>query len=122
MNVGLGTKTQALIIDDIIEWINAHIEHVNILLNAICKFWLDQLEPREVMELCGVHRGRFMGRSIIVTEPVTKDSGLCIFRHMYEEEPELACPLRSTCAAYERVGNRSREICERLTSPSAQTT
>jgi hypothetical protein len=121
MHVGLGTGTRAFIIDDIIEWINTYIEHVDSLLNAICKFWLDQLEPREVMEMCGIHRGRFMGRAIIVTEPVTQDSGLCIFRHMYEEEPELACPLRFTCVAYERVGNKSREICERLTSSSVET-
>jgi hypothetical protein len=106
MHFGLGTETRAFIIDDIIGWINTYIEHVNTLLNEICKFWLNQLEPREVLEMCGFHNGRFMGRAIVITEPVTQDSGLCIFRHMYEEEPELACPLRFTCAAYERVGNK----------------
>lgn len=114
IHYALGSEMNVFVIDDIINWVNTHANHVNVLLNEICEFWYNQLEPREVIEACGVHRGRFMGRAIIITEPVTQDSGLCLFRHVYEEEPEFACPLRDSCAAYARVGNRSREVIERV--------
>ncbi|MEW6492573.1 MAG: hypothetical protein AB1589_08700 [Cyanobacteriota bacterium] len=118
MHYGLGSEDNVFIIEDIIDWINTHANHVNSLLNTICKFWFDQLEPREVIEMCGVHQGRFIGRAIVITEPVNQDSGLCIFRHAFEEEPDWACPLRDSCTAYERVGNDSRAVLARLTSDS----
>jgi hypothetical protein len=120
MHYGLGSKNNVFIIENIIDWINTHANHVNILLNTICKFWFDQLEPREVIEMCGVHQGRFIGRAIVITEPVNQDSGLCIFRHVFEEDRDWACPLRDSCAAYERVGNDSRAVIARLTSCSEQ--
>jgi hypothetical protein len=108
-------------IDDIITWINTHAEHVYVLLNEVCKFWLDQLDPRETTEICGVHMGRFMLRVINIAEPVNSDSGLCFFRHFYEEEPEYACPLKNSCAAYARVGSHSRELVARITRAETQT-
>jgi hypothetical protein len=111
----LSSGTGVFIIDDIIKWINTYAEHVYVLLNAICKFWLDQLEPREVQEICGFHMGRVMLRVINVAEPVNSDSGLCFFRHFYEEEPKYACPLRDSCAAYTRVGSYSRDLVARVT-------
>jgi hypothetical protein len=117
---GLGSTSDndVFIIDNMIDWINSHANHVNILLNTICKFWFDQLEPREVIETCGVHQGRLIIRAIEITEPVSRDSGLCLFRHVFEEEPEWACPMRDSCAAYERVGGDSRAVLARLTSSS----
>ncbi|HLO86118.1 MAG TPA: hypothetical protein VK203_14075 [Nostocaceae cyanobacterium] len=111
---GISLGKQPLIIDDIIAWLNTNINQVNVLLNDICKFWFNQLEPREVLENCGIHKGRFMGRVIMITEPIDQDSGLCIFRHFYEEYPEFACPIKDSCAAYARVGSNSREVVERL--------
>lgn len=122
IHYGLGSSLEnnVFIIENIIDWINAHANHVNILLNTICKFWFNQLEPREVIEMCGIHQGRAIIRAIVVTEPVNQDSGLCLFRHAFEEEPDWACPLRDSCAAYTRVGNDSRAILARLTSGSEQ--
>lgn len=120
IHYGLGSTldSNVLIIENIIDWINSYANHVNILLNTICKFWFDQLEPREVIEMCGVHQGRAIIRAIEITEPVSYDSGLCLFRHAFEEEPEWSCPLRASCAAYERVGGDSRAVLARLTSGS----
>jgi hypothetical protein len=120
MHYGLGSTSNnnVFIIENIIHWINSHASHVNNLLNTICKFWFDQLEPREVIEMCGVHQGRAIIRAIEITEPVNQDSGLCLFRHAFEEEPEWVCPLRDSCAAYERVGGDSRTVLARLTSNS----
>ncbi len=112
------SNKNVFIIENIIDWINFHASHVDSLLNTICKFWFDQLEPREVIEMCGVHQGRVIIRAIEITEPVNQDSGLCLFRHAFEEEPEWACPLRDSCAAYERVGGDSRTVLARLTSSS----
>ncbi|MFM2315221.1 MAG: hypothetical protein RLZZ04_4497 [Cyanobacteriota bacterium] len=102
---GLGSQERAFVIDDIIDWVNRHENHVNLLLNTICKFWFEQLEPREVLEPCGLYQGRGLVRAIEITEPINQDSGLCGFRHAFEEEPGWACPLRHTCGAYERVGS-----------------
>jgi hypothetical protein len=113
---GLGSQNCALIIDDIIDWVNKNANHVNSLLNTICKFWFDQLEPREVLEPCGIYQGRMLMRAIEITEPVNQDSGLCGFRDAFEEEPGWTCPLRDTCGAYERVGNNSRKVIKRVTS------
>lgn len=117
---GLGSQNRAFIINDIIDWVNRYANHVNLLLNTICKFWFDQLEPREVLEPCGVYQGRMLMRAIEITEPITQDSGLCGFRDAFEDEPGWACPLRHTCGAYERVGSNSREVIERVTSRSKQ--
>jgi hypothetical protein len=120
IHYGLGSTSDnnAFIIEDVIDWMNSYANHVNVLLNTICKFWFDQLAPREIIEMCGVHQGRAIIRAIEVTEPVSKDSGLCLFRHAFEEEPEWACPLRDSCAAYDRVGGDSRAVLARLTSNS----
>lgn len=120
MHNGLSSTSgnNVFIIENIIDWINAYANHVNILLNTICKFWFDQLEPREVIEMCGVHQGRAIIRAIVITEPVNQDSGLCLFRHAFEEEADWACPLRDSCAAYKRVGGDSRAVLPRLTSGS----
>lgn len=119
---GLGSTSEnnIFIIENIIDWINTYANHVNILLNTICKFWFDQLESREVIEMCGVHQGRALIRAIVITEPVNQDSGLCLFRHAFEEESDWACPIRHSCAAYERVGGNSRAVLARLTSGSEQ--
>ncbi|MBD2019004.1 hypothetical protein H6F43_02230 [Leptolyngbya sp. FACHB-36] len=120
MHYGLRPKSgeHVFIIENIVDWINAHENHVNSLLNAICKFWFDQLEPREVIEICGFNQGRAIIRAVEITEPINHDSGLCLFRHAFEEEPEWTCPLRDSCAAYNRVGGDSRAVLARLTSGS----
>lgn len=37
---GLGSQNSAFVIDDIIDWVNKYVNHVNLLLNVICKFWV----------------------------------------------------------------------------------
>lgn len=104
------------IIEDIVVWINNNASYVNNLLDRICMFWFSQLEPREVIEPCGIHQGRLLIRAITVTDPLDQDSGLCLFRHAFEAHPDWVCPLTGSCLAYKRVGNHSQETLERLTS------
>lgn len=115
---GLGSKSEnyVFVIDDVTDWINTHANHVNILLNKVCKFWFDQLEPREVVEICVVNQGVAMPRAIEITKPITQDSGICLFRHLLEEQPNWACPIQNSCAAYERAGHNSQAILAKLTS------
>lgn len=117
-----GLKSQSgkgvFVIENIVDWLNIYANHVDVLLNKICKFWFDQLEPHEVIEICGLNQGRAVIRAINITEPIDQDSGLCLFRHAFDDEPEWACPLRHSCLAYERVGDSSKEVLARLTSVS----
>ena len=117
---GMRAKNNVFIIEDITAWVNTIGSSVNELLDRVCMFWFQQLEPRNVIEPCGVHQGRLLIRAIKVTEPLDQNSGLCLFRHAFEEDLSWVCPLTDTCSAYERVGSRSKEVLERLTSDTRE--
>jgi hypothetical protein len=102
MHVGLGTQTQALVIEDIIEELNQKAQSVSALVEAIYQELFSRLEPLERRVPCGIYKGRFYERVVAPSSDLSVQSGRCASLMWFDKEAEYLCPLKHSCTAYQR--------------------
>jgi hypothetical protein len=106
MHSGLGSRTKALVIEDVIAELNQHWMSVSELVENIFSSLCSKLEPIERTTFCGVYKGRFYQRDVAPSAVMTFNSGRCKSIAWFEKEPGHECPLRQHCGAYQRAISR----------------
>jgi hypothetical protein len=99
---GLKENERALIIEDIVEYLNQLGRHIRKLVDWLFSFLYEKLEPVERSSLCGVYRERIYERMVAPSADLSFADGRCLSVNWFSKEPELACPLRERCGAYTR--------------------
>jgi hypothetical protein len=104
---GLGDGYRAYIIDNIHSEINAFASGTLNLIYSIFQQLYNQLDPSDTTQFCGIYKGRVYSRTAIPEQPPTQSMGTCTAYSWFNNEPDLACPLREECGAYKRAHARS---------------
>ncbi|KQY95138.1 hypothetical protein ASD21_07165 [Caulobacter sp. Root1455] len=99
---GLTEQANALVIDDIFEWIDTTLVDVDAWLGQVFHFLNSTLSNAEVTVPCAVVEGRFMMRMVSGKPPVTFHSGRCISAQWFDIPGNPRCPFASECGAYQR--------------------
>ena len=102
MHTGMSKNEAPLIIDDIFAWLDTNAEDINAFLGAVFHFLFSTLASTPVQQMCGVTKGRMLMRSVIPTDPLTFDNGLCLSSHWFELPENPSCPFAGECGAYAR--------------------
>lgn len=98
MHRGLGKDNKALVIDDIVKYINAVYEECLQLQAEIFEFFYDYLTLKPTKTLCGIYKGLVYMREVSPERPLTFHSGVCI-----SKQYEVECPLKDKCGAYAKA-------------------
>ncbi len=92
---GLGVEGKALVIDDIVSYINEVYGKCLKLQDEIFEFFYDYLTLKPTKTLCGVYKSRAYMREVTPDRPLTFHNGICLSVHY-----EVECPLKGKCEAY----------------------
>lgn len=95
------------LIEDIVEKINELSITVIQLTNDVFGYLYSQLELVDHRVVCGQYMGRLYERAVAPEKALSFDSGTCLSKTWFENEPGLECPMRYKCGAYARSGIRS---------------
>lgn len=107
MHTGIEISGKALIVEDIVSWLDTKIEVINQFLGMIFNYLNSTLANENVMQFCGIGTGRFYARMVNPTEPLTKDSGSCLSHNWFELPEHPSCPFMDQCGAYGRKASMS---------------
>lgn len=99
---GMKKDDKPLIYDDIFLTMEGTFNAVNLFLGEVFRFLLFTLGDTPVQQMCGITKGRMLMRSIVPTEPLTFDSGLCLSHQWFELPENPDCPFVAKCGAYTR--------------------
>jgi len=100
---GMKKNDKPLIYDDIFITMEANFKLVNLFLGQVFHFLLSTLGDRPVNQICGITKGRMLMRSIVPTEPLSFDSGICLSHQWFELPENPDCPFVVKCGAYWRT-------------------
>lgn len=98
---GLGNQRKALVIDDIVNYINEAYTRCLELQTEIFEFFYDHLTLKPTQTLCGFYKGRAYMREVTPERPLTFHSGVCLSTHY-----EFECPMKDKCGAYANALDR----------------
>jgi hypothetical protein len=102
MHTGITKHGLPLIIEDIFEWFQAMVNHINTFLGAIFEYLSSTLNDTPIMQICGVIDSRMLMRFVNPTERITFNSGACGSAHWFELPENPTCPFVDACGAYQR--------------------
>jgi hypothetical protein len=119
MHSGLGSRHQALVVDDVVakieefrDAINAFLGHVFVELNGT-------LKDDDTEQVCGIFGGRIYQRMVKPSEATDFHGGRCKSLEWFEKEENPDCPLRDQCGAYARIKNLEQTVLpEAAVTPS----
>jgi hypothetical protein len=97
---GLGTKSHALVLDDIVVHLNELADAVRGVVDAICRHLYDGLDKIERNVTCGIHQFLMYERRVRPEAVLTFHSGTCLSRTWFDKESGVKCPMRMKCGAY----------------------
>lgn len=100
---GMMKDQKPLIYDDIFFTMEGNFDAVNRFLGQVFKCLLATLGETPVQLMCGMTDGRVLMRSIVPTEPLTFDSGVCLSHQWFELPENPDCPFAANCGAYKRT-------------------
>ena len=103
MHRGLGNRSKALVVEDIVEKVNSWALLVFGLMGEIGQYMYRQLHPEEKLQFCGIYKGRFYTRKVMPEAEISRQSGVCDALRWFEDESGYRCPLAESCKAYERA-------------------
>ena len=98
---GLGSDRRALVIEDVVGYINDVYKKCLDLQAEIFEFFYDYLTLRPTRTLCGFYKDRAYMREASPERPLTFHSGICLSSHY-----EVECPLKDECGAYANAVGR----------------
>lgn len=101
-HAGLGTRIQALVIEDIFAHIEGLVDQVNQFMGGIFYYLSSTLKDDEVLQTCGIFSGRIYTRWVRPSEARDFDSGRCDAYTWFEKEENPDCPFMQRCEAYSR--------------------
>eukprot|EP01013_Petalomonas_cantuscygni_P037937 TRINITY_DN68884_c0_g1_i1.p1 TRINITY_DN68884_c0_g1~~TRINITY_DN68884_c0_g1_i1.p1 ORF type:complete len:303 (+),score=17.10 TRINITY_DN68884_c0_g1_i1:200-1108(+) len=100
---GMRRADKPLIFDDIFLTMYSNFNAVNLFLGQVFHFLLATLGDTPVHQMCGITKGRMLMRSIVPTEPLSFDSGICLSHQWFELPENPDCPFVAKCGAYTRT-------------------
>lgn len=100
---GMKKDDKPLIYDDIFQTMESNFNAVNLFLGQVFHFLLTTLSNTPVHQICGITEGRMLMRSIVPTEPLSFDSGICLSHQWFELPENPDCPFVANCGAYTRT-------------------
>jgi hypothetical protein len=103
MHVGLKRNGSSLTIEDVLQRCADLINGVNSLLGKIFNFLNSNLKRTSINQLCGIFFGRGYMRTLSFEMPIDFNSGVCISRSWFDNEPAYRCPFADSCEAYQRA-------------------
>jgi hypothetical protein len=103
MHNGLKENGCALVIEDIVGYLNQLHLYIRSLVNWLFSTLYEKLEPIERVSFCGVFKEHIYERMVAPSANLSFADGRCLSVNWFSKEPELACPLRSSCGAYSRL-------------------
>ena len=109
MNSGIIVDGRAFIIEDLTQFLNQMRMNINKLVQTICEFLYQQLEPKVTRQICGIYKGRWYGRNVAPSESLSFTDGICHSYAWFENEPECRCPLAVNCIPYARASSKAEE-------------
>jgi hypothetical protein len=101
MHIGLGSRNQAFVIEDVITEVNQISQSVRELVEAVFGYLYSRLEPVERRIGCGVYQGHFYERLVAPVQNLSFNSGHCYSKKWFDNKPGMECPIREQCGAYE---------------------
>lgn len=101
MHTGLGSRHGALVIENIFARMDADIDAVNRFLGAVFMELNSLLKDVATIQMCGMHQGKALMRTIRPEPVITFDSGRCLAMNWIEVDGKPTCPL--LCGAYYRA-------------------
>jgi hypothetical protein len=107
MHTGIEISGKALVVEDIMSWLNVKFEGINQFLGMIFSYLNSTLANENVMQLCGIGTGRLYARMVNPTEALTKDSGSCLSHNWFDLPEHPSCPFVEQCGAYLRKASLS---------------
>ncbi len=102
IHAGLTDGDKALVIEDILSYIEKLITQVNQFLGAIFAHLNTTLVDEEVWQMCGIFGGRIYSRFVKPSEAVDFNSGRCDAFKWFEKPENPRCHLAERCGAYKR--------------------
>jgi hypothetical protein len=93
---------RAMIIGDIVGYCNQTYLLIRDLTTWLFSELYRQLEPVERKTPCGFYKGRLYERMVAPSATLSFADGRCLSATWFSSTPELACPLRAQCDAYNR--------------------
>ena len=102
---GLGTPSQALLIEDVIGEIDKFRDSIISFLGIVFLELNGTLKDEETEQFCGIFGGRFYQRFVKPSEAVDFHAGRCKSLEWFEKDDNPLCPLRESCGAYARAKN-----------------
>lgn len=100
---GMRKNDQPLIYEDIFLTMEGNFDAVNLFLGQVFHYLLSTLGDTPVQQMCGITKGRILMRSVLATEPLTFDSGICLSHQWFELPENPDCPFVANCGAYSRT-------------------
>lgn len=100
MHPGILKDGKALIIENIVDYMNDLAKNVIELIENIFVLLYSQLESKEHEVLCGIYKGRFYQRMVAVSSDLSFNSGRCLSVNWFKKEDDYICPMISHCGAY----------------------
>jgi hypothetical protein len=100
---GMKKDNRPLIYEDIFLVMEDNLRAVNQFLQQVFHFLMSTLGDTPVHQMCGITKGRMLMRSIVPTEPLTFDSGICLSHQWFELPENPDCPFAANCGAYART-------------------
>lgn len=104
---GMRKGEKPLIYGDIFLVMENNLNAVNLFLGQVFRFLLSTLGDSPVHQICGTTMGRALMRSIVPTEPLSFDSGICLSHQWFELPENPDCPFVANCGAYTRTKAKS---------------
>ncbi len=106
---GINSLGQPLQIEDVFGKIEVFTDGVNIFLGQVFHFLNSTLREHTIDQLCGFFFGRGYLRKLPLSATIDLNSGTCLSRTWFDQEPSYRCPLADTCGAYQRTGGSASQ-------------
>ena len=103
MHPGMSKDEKPLVYEDIFTTMDGNLNAVNVFLGQVFRFLVSTLSDTPVQQFCGIAKGRMLMRSIVPTEPLSFDSGVCLSHHWFDLPENPDCPFSAKCGAYARA-------------------
>lgn len=100
MHDGLGSLTQALVIDDVFAKLEEHSNNVNFFLGQVFRALNAMLSNVAITQFCCVSNGRLYQRSVGAQDAIDLNSGRCVSYQWFDQPGNPVCPLKEQCGAY----------------------
>ncbi|BDY16020.1 hypothetical protein Sulfitobl28_19900 [Sulfitobacter pontiacus] len=100
---GMKKNQKPLIYDNIFLTMDGNFDAVNLFLGKVFKCLLTTLGDTPIQLMCGTTHGRVLMRSIVPTEPLSFDGGICLSHQWFELPENPDCPFAANCGAYKRT-------------------